>query len=112
MDKNRSKESILHQGQNRQTNVVNHLVIYLSMQPRSKTRGLYYQLFDHLESGFDVIPFKISYFKYDDLIHQWIITTCKREVEGYLKCALVQFAQSQDIPIINPSFRVRLKRCQ
>lgn len=110
MDKKLSKESILRQGQDRQINVVNHLVVYLSMQPRSKARCLYYQLFDHLESGFNVIPIKTSYFKYDIIIHQWVIETCKREVERYLEHAILQFAQSQDIAITNPSFQVRLLR--
>ncbi|MDN5846923.1 MAG: hypothetical protein L0H53_11690 [Candidatus Nitrosocosmicus sp.] len=108
MNKKVSKEPVSYQGQNCQVTVVNQLVESMLMEPKSKHRGLYYQIIEQLKSGFEIIPIRISYFKHNDQIHQWIIETCKKEVERYLKLAIIQFAKSLNISIIQSNFKVRL----
>jgi hypothetical protein len=89
--------------------IVKKLEECISVQYRlSKQRQLYHPIIEQVKSGFGIIPIKISYFKYDAQLHQWIDGTCERIVEEYLKLAIIQFAESLDTRINNLKFEVRL----
>jgi hypothetical protein len=91
---------------------INKLEEYISIHHKGldhlNSRRLVWPLIVQVESGFETIPIKISYFKHDDQIHQWVIETSKKEVERYLKLAIIQFTRSLNIPIICSNFKVRL----
>lgn len=76
-----------------------------------KSRKLKSPLIEQIESGLGIIEIDRSAFKKNDThtqLRRWISETCPKTVQAYLKLAIIQFARSLNVPIINPSFKVRL----
>jgi hypothetical protein len=108
-DKKSTKSPVIKEHYNKA--IVKRIEEYISVQCRlSYQRTLYHPMIEQVKSGLGTIPIKISYFKHVDQIYQWMIETYQSEVEKYLKLAIIKFARSQNAPVVNPDFSVRLLR--